>query len=138
MKSRGHIYMADLLYRQLNPDRYGGSGNVDMHVTLRTVPDDTGKTETLEFQVPEQIYTAIRNNRGCFLAGAVGPDFFPDMITGQMRVHPKDSGKWLDMMFEQLRMLPPYSQDFQQALAFYMGWMMHYCGDMYSHQFVNL
>ena len=138
MKSRGHIYMADLLYRQLNPDLYGGSGNVDMHVTLRTVPDDTGKTETLEFQVPEQIYTAIRNNRGCFLAGAVGPDFFPDMITGQMRVHPKDSGKWLDMMFEQLRMLPPYSQDFQQALAFYMGWMMHYCGDMYSHQFVNL
>ena len=138
MKSRGHIYMAAQLYRQLNPDLYGGSKNEDMHVTLRTVPDDIGKTEKLKFQVPEQIYTAIRNNRGCFLAGSVGPDFFPDMITGQMRVHPKDSGKWLDMMFEQLRMLPPDSQDFQQALAFYMGWMMHYCGDMYSHQFVNL
>lgn len=138
MKSRGHIYMADLLYRELNPDLYGGPENTGRTVKLRTDPDATGKSEWMEFQVPEQIYDAIRYNRGCFLAGAVGPDFFPDMITGQMRVHPQNSGKWLEMMFEQLRMLPPYSQEFRKALAFYMGWMMHCCGDMYSHQFVNL
>ena len=32
----------------------------------------------------------------------------------------------------------PYGDEFEKALAFYMGWLMHYCGDMYGHQYVNI
>ena len=60
------------------------------------------------------------------------------MITGQMSIHPQNSGKWLDMMFEELRKMHPYGDEFEKALAFYMGWLMHYCGDMYGHQYVNI
>ena len=60
------------------------------------------------------------------------------MITGQMSIHPQNSGKWLDMMFGELRKMHPYGDEFEKALAFYMGWLMHYCGDMYGHQYVNI
>ena len=130
MKSRGHVYMANLLLKELREQKG--------FVTLRSVPDEHSKVETLRYQVPEQIYHAIINHPSCFRAGAVGPDFFPDLITGQMTIHPTHSGKFLEMMFEELRKIHPYSDEFEKALAFYMGWMMHYCGDMYSHQAVNL
>ena len=130
MKTRGHIYMANLLLQELREQK--GS------VTLPTVPNDKGKVEYLKYQIPDQIYNAIINHPGCFRAGAVGPDFFPDMLTGQMSIHPQNSGKWLDMMFGELRRMHPYGDEFEKALAFYMGWMMHYCGDMYGHQYVNL
>lgn len=130
MKTRGHIYMANLLLQELREQ--------EGCLTLPTVPDDKGKVEYLKYQIPDQIYAAIRNHPGCFRAGAVGPDFFPDMLTGQMSIHPQNSGKWLDMMFGELRKMHPYGDEFEKALAFYMGWMMHYCGDMYGHQYVNL
>ena len=130
MKNRGHVYMARLLYDELVKNE--GS------LIIRTVPDENGHFEEQEYQVPEQIYRAIKSNRGCFLAGAVGPDFFPDMLTGQMLIHPQNSGKWLDMMFRELQTISPQSQEYGKALAFYLGWMMHYCGDMYGHHFVNL
>ena len=71
MKTRGHIYMANLLLQELREQ--------EGCLTLPTVPDDKGKVEYLKYQIPDQIYTAIRNHPGCFRAGAVGPDFFPDM-----------------------------------------------------------
>ena len=42
------------------------------------------------------------------------------------------------MMFEELRKINPNTLEFQKAVAFYMGWLMHYCTDMYTHQYVNL
>jgi len=130
MKSRGHIYMAHLIYDELL--KSGGK------LTLRTVPDADGKYETMSYQLEDPIYHAIKDHRGCFLAGSIGPDFFPDMLNGQMRIHPRESGKWLDMMFEELRKINPNTLEFQKAVAFYMGWLMHYCTDMYTHQYVNL
>lgn len=129
MKSRGHIYMARLIYDELVAN--------DGWLTLQTHDDLGQKCKTTKYRVPDQIYAAVKANRGCFLAGSVGPDFFPDMVTGQMRIHPKDSGAWLEMMFEELKGLPPYGEEFQKAMAFYMGWLMHYCGDMYGHHTVN-
>lgn len=130
MKSRGHIYMAHMIYDELL--KTGGK------LTLRTVPDADGNYETMTYRLEDSIYHAIENHRGCFMAGSVGPDFFPDMLNGQMRIHPRESGKWLDMMFEELRKINPNTLEFQKAVAFYMGWLMHYCTDMYTHQYVNL
>lgn len=68
MKSRGHIYMAHLIYDELL--KSGGK------LTLRTVPDADGKYETMSYQLEDPIYHAIKDHRGCFLAGSIGPDFF--------------------------------------------------------------
>ena len=40
------------------------------------------------------------------------------MITGQISIHPQNSGKWLDMTFEELRKMHPYGDEFEKALAF--------------------
>ena len=130
MKHRGHIYMAYLIHDEL----FRNDGCLE----IKTVPDTYGKRESMKYKVPEVLADAILHHRGCFFAGAIGPDFFPDMITGQMYIHPQNSGKFLEFMFEQLRMIHPNTKEFEKALAFYAGWLMHYCGDMYGHQYVNL
>ena len=51
--------------------------------------------------IPEEFYAAIINFPDAFRAGALGPDFYPDMLIGQMYIHPYDysarvgSGDWL-------------------------------------------
>ena len=130
MKHRAHIYMAHLIHEELYLN--GGS-----HLEIRTIPDADGKRKSTKYKVPEVLADAILHHRGCFIAGSIGPDFFPDMITGQMYLHPQNSGKFLEFMYEQLRMLHPNTLEFEKALAFYAGWLMHYCGDMYGHQYVN-
>ena len=130
MKHRGHVYMAHLIHEEL----FRNKGWLE----IKMIPDTDGKRESTKYQVPEVLANAILNHRGCFIAGSIGPDFFPDMITGQMYIHPQNSGKFLEFMYEQLRMLHPNSEEFEKALAFYAGWLMHYCGDMYGHQYVNL
>jgi hypothetical protein len=122
--------MAHLIHEELYLN--GGS-----HLEIRTIPDADGKRKSTKYKVPEVLADAILHHRGCFIAGSIGPDFFPDMITGQMYLHPQNSGKFLEFMYEQLRMLHPNTLEFEKALAFYAGWLMHYCGDMYGHQYVN-
>ena len=129
MKHRGHVYMAHLIHEEL----YRNKGELE----IKTIPDQEGKRETLRYRVPDVLANAILQHRGCFIAGSIGPDFFPDMITGQMYIHPQNSGRFLDPMFEELRKLHPNLEEFEKALAFYAGWLMHYCGDMYGHQYVN-
>ena len=129
MKHRGHVYMAHLIHEEL----YRNKGELE----IKTIPDQEGKRETLRYRVPDVLANAILQHRGCFIAGSIGPDFFPDMITGQMYIHPQNSGRFLDLMFEELRKLHPNLEEFEKALAFYAGWLMHYCGDMYGHQYVN-
>ena len=130
MKHRGHVYMAHLIHEEL----FRNKGWLE----IKTIPDTDGKRESTKYKVPEVLADAILHHRGCFIAGSIGPDFFPDMITGQMYIHPQNSGKFLEFMYEQLRMIHPNTQEFEKALAFYAGWLMHYCGDMYGHQYVNL
>lgn len=130
MKHRGHVYMAHLIHEEL----FRNKGWLE----IKTIPDTDGKRKSTKYKVPEVLADAILQHRGCFIAGSIGPDFFPDMITGQMYIHPQNSGKFLEFMYEQLRMIHPNTQEFEKALAFYAGWLMHYCGDMYGHQYVNL
>ena len=67
----------------------------------------------------------------------MGPDFFPDLIFGQMRIHATYSGRWIERMMEELRLMPPNTREQQQAIAFYCGYMMHYAGDMFTHDYIN-
>ena len=122
MKSKGHIYMANLILEELKT-----KDNLFI--------DYNGVLE--EYEVPDMIKKALLEYPSYFRAGAIGPDFFPDMLIGQMTIHPENSGKWLQMMYEELCAMPPQDEETKQALAFYMGYMLHYAGDMFTHHYVN-
>lgn len=90
-----------------------------------------------QYSIPEEIRQAILNNPEYFRAGSVGPDFYPDMIVGQTIIHPKNSGDWLNYLFKQLLLTSPFDSKRGQILAFFEGFMLHYAGDLYGHEYVN-
>ena len=121
MKSKGHVYMANLMIELLK----------DSSKKI-AFPDIQGNTS-----VPPLIRDCILKYPSYFRAGSVGPDFFPDFIFGQSVIHPKVSGKWLEIMHDELMQIPPGTEQQGQAISFYMGYMMHYAGDMFTHDYVN-
>ena len=42
------------------------------------------------FEIPEEFRDAINSYPDAFRAGALGPDMYPDILTGQMYIHPAD------------------------------------------------
>ena len=61
-----------------------------------------------EFAVGQEACRAIRGHRGEFLAGALGPDVFPDVLVGQAIVHPgiaggRQANDWLDHLLANAR-----------------------------------
>ena len=123
MKSKGHIYMANVMLECLkSPEEQVFFPNASKH----------GK-----YGISPYISQCITDNASYFRAGAVGPDFFPDLIFGQMRIHATYSGRWIERMMEELRLMPPNTREQQQAIAFYCGYMMHYAGDMFTHDYIN-
>ncbi|BDC92444.1 zinc dependent phospholipase C family protein [Treponema bryantii] len=117
MKSRAHIYMANLLMDEINKNGYVTIGDTD-------------------YAVPKKICEVIKMYPDYFRAGAVGPDFFPDLIIGQMDIHPKNSNKFLELMYNELTTMPQ-GESYNQAFAFYLGFSIHYAGDMFSHYYIN-
>lgn len=118
MKSKTHVYMADLILK-------------DLHDGVFVLPG-VGK-----YTVPQDVADALLNWPGAFRAGAVGPDFYPDMLMGQSIIHPENSGKWITYLFEQYGALPDNHPEKQKVYAFILGFMMHYSGDLYGHYYVN-
>lgn len=86
------------------------------------------------FAVPEETCTAILAHRGEFLAGAIGPDAFPDIMTGQTIIHPGDKGPWVtaDWMDHLLG-----KAEHPSEIAFGAGFLLHAAGDIFAHSYVN-
>lgn len=74
MKSKTHIFMANMIIREIK------------ETNGITIPGFG------TYQVPKDMKTAILSKPSAFRAGAVGPDFYPDMIIGQSIIHPENSG----------------------------------------------
>jgi len=111
---RTHLYIADQVWRDL----------ADCSVSIR------GQ----EFAVPAESCRAIRAHRGEFLAGALGPDVFPDVLVGQSIVHPGQAGgrqanDWLNHLLSNARG--------EEEIAFAWGYAIHYAGDVFAHSYVN-
>ena len=129
MKSKAHIYMANLIIKELE----SGKG----YVKFKSSANRSWPCKS-RYKIPTDVEKAIRTCPSFFRAGAIGPDFFPDMILGQMDIHPSYSGKWLTHMHEMLKKMMPYTNEYYQSLAFYLGYSMHYACDMYGHDNINL
>jgi Zinc dependent phospholipase C len=111
---RTHLYIADQVWQDLS----------DCRVTIRTS----------DFAVPAEACRAIRAHRGEFLAGALGPDVFPDVLVGQAIVHPGVPGGW--QAADWLNLLLANARTDEQ-LAFAWGYAMHFAGDTFAHSYVN-
>lgn len=119
-------------------------------VTIKRVNYETGRELGVvgEYAVDEVTLEALRANTGQFLAGVIGPDAYPDIVTGQTAIHPVDHGAryknaaygsdaWLQYLWE--RALDPGLSAAERlpARAFVVGYLTHAAGDSYAHTFVN-
>lgn len=90
--------------------------------------------ETIPLIINEQVCQSIREHPGAFLAGALGPDAYPDIITGQVTTHPGIPSDWQTADW----LVPMYATTAPGAtLAFASGYLVHAAGDVFAHTYVN-
>ena len=116
--------------------------------TANLVQDDLFKigagsttVRNYNYAIPEEFLDAIRAYPDAFRAGALGPDMYPDILTGQMYIHPEDenidSGEWVTYLCNAVNKMGKDTEGRKICLAFTLGCMLHYCGDLFGHDFVN-
>ena len=128
-KNLTHVTTANLvLLEMLRQD--------DKKVTIH-MPYSDGTAYT--YTVPDEYYQALKKYPEAFRAGAMGPDFYPDMLTGQGYIHPYGNdpetrpGAWITLLCNSVNMMPKGSDERKRALSFTLGFMFHYCGDIFAH-----
>lgn len=143
-KNMTHVNSADLILLELRRSaahNNWGFASVDVYA-----PYDSGIRYT--YTIPLEFQLALSMYPDAFRAGSMGPDFYPDMLTGQGYIHPffidpKDanktigSGEWITLLCDSVNSLPQGSGERMEALAFTLGFMLHFCGDMFGHDFIN-
>jgi len=78
--------------------------------------------------------SSIRNHPKAFLAGTLGPDAYPDIITGQVTTHPGIHDDWStsDWLIHLYGSAQPGAE-----LAFSAGYLVHAASDVFAHTYVN-
>lgn len=81
-----------------------------------------------------QVCSSIQAHRGAFLAGVLGPDVYPDLVTGQITTHPGIEDDWAtaDWLVHLYGDTAPGAE-----LAFAAGYMVHAASDVFAHTYVN-
>ncbi len=97
-----------------------------------------------EFTVDSDIVSALQHSPKSYLYGNIGPDFFPDVLTGQMIIHPgadvdedgMDGSQWnTDDWFRHI--LSSRESMSPAELAFSLGFVGHGASDFWAHTYVN-
>ena len=110
----------------------------DGKVTIHKVDYLTGTVvgELGQYDVDADILAALKSHPKQYRAGVLGPDAYPDIITGQRVIHPDasrpdGSNSWLQHLWDSA------GSDKGAIKAFVIGYLTHAAGDMYGHTFVN-
>lgn len=135
-----HVYLAQEAWEDAK----------DGKVTLYRVDYETGAIGAPlgEFAVSPDLLAAIRAYPAAYFAGVIGPDAYPDMVTGQMRVHPPGRGARNDPdLNENGPGTPPWlsklwtvaftREPLPQVKAFVAGYLAHAAGDVFAHTYIN-
>lgn len=85
-------------------------------------------------KIDPDLCASILGNRGAFLAGVIGPDGFPDLITGQITTHPGLPGGW--QTSDWLKHVYAHAPT-GDRLAFSAGFVVHAGSDTFAHSYVN-
>ena len=148
-KPTTHVYFAE---RAL--DDAVADGKVAIDLVDYTNGRITGRLGT--YSVDRSIFAAIKAYPSHYRAGVLGPDAYPDILTGQQAVHPDAIGSgvpggsnaWLQYLWDRrdpskTSSLPKMFQalaktiDPRRMTAFVTGFLTHAAGDMYGHTFIN-
>lgn len=124
-KPTSHVYFAEIAARDALDD-----GFVEIPILA------TG--EVKRYRVDEKTLRALRSYRAQYRAGVLGPDAYPDILTGQQIIHPDPedsrvpdgSNAWLEHVWRS------FDGDDRQH-AFRLGFLTHAAGDTYGHTFIN-
>lgn len=84
--------------------------------------------------IDREVCRSVREHPKAFLAGALGPDAYPDIITGQVTTHPGIAGDWqtADWLMHVYSRAAPGPR-----LAFAAGYLVHAASDVFAHTYVN-
>jgi hypothetical protein len=114
----------------------------DGKVTIPRVDYEKGQIigDVGTYQVDPSILAALRSNAPQYRAGILGPDAYPDILTGQQVIHPSSSDTgiqggpdaWLSYLWGRANAV-----NTPAVRAFTVGYLTHAAGDMYGHTFVN-
>lgn len=86
------------------------------------------------YPIPSATLDALKGNPSAYLAGALGPDVFPDFITSQVTVHPGLEHGWgTDDFLRHLQANAGGGDD----LAWVSGFLSHASSDVFAHSWVN-
>ncbi len=88
----------------------------------------------VETAFTRDVCESIQAHPGHFLSGVLGPDIYPDLITGQVTAHPGIPGDW--QTSDWLRHLYETAQP-GPDLAFAAGYIVHAASDTFAHSYVN-
>lgn len=127
-KPKTHVYLADRALRDIQ------NGKLAIHRVDRAsgaLLDKVG-----DYRVDATLVAAIQANRKIFHAGVLGPDAYPDIVTGQTIIHPDvshdgGSDSWLEHLWDKSRSADP------KVKVFVAGYLFHAAGDMYAHTYMN-
>lgn len=135
-KPTTHVFLADEALRDALDDN---------RVSIYQVNYETGQilNKIGDYEVDSQLIAALKANTNQYRAGVLGPDAYPDILTGQQVIHPSPdgptgtgisggSGAWLKYLWEQSQVY-----NTPAVKAFTTGFITHAAGDMYGHTFVN-
>ncbi len=88
-----------------------------------------------EFPVDPQLVTALKTHPAEYRMGSLGPDFFPDILSGQMVVHPGLPGGW--QSDDWLKWLVQGAGTKPENQAFAYGYLVHAASDVFAHTYIN-
>ncbi|MBQ6482438.1 MAG: zinc dependent phospholipase C family protein [Anaerolineaceae bacterium] len=113
------------------------------NLLLKDAEDGSVTVDGVSYELPEEYAIALKNYPAAFRAGSLGPDYYPDIVTGQMYIHPYDAkagkgvGDWLMLLVDAVNSLPKNSDERMKVLSFTLGMAVHYAGDQFGHDFIN-
>ncbi len=141
-----HVYLAQQAYQDAVDDGY-----ITIYATDRSTGKpavDAAKKPIVQgrYKVQERLLVALRASPAKYFAGVLGPDAYPDILTGQMRIHPPGAegnvpdtdanGPGTDAWLQQI-WRKAWEDGSNDAIAFAAGFLAHAAGDIYAHTFMN-
>jgi hypothetical protein len=137
-KPTTHVYLAEQAMKDALDDG---------RVTIYKVDYQTGKiineggtpVKIGEYAVDPDILDALKKYPSHYRAGVLGPDAYPDILTGQQIIHPNTNqfdgtNAWLQHLWDESSK-PENNKP--EITAFVIGYLTHAAGDMYGHTFIN-
>ncbi len=115
-----HLWIAQQVFNDLSDD-----GQITVKLNGRSI----------SIPVADEVLEAVLNHKDAFFLGNIGPDALPDVVAGQMTVHPGVTNGWKTN--DWLMHLMEKSKGDSLGTALTYGYLSHASADVFSHTYAN-